>query len=67
MYARLVCFAADGVFLLFDIGAVAQWMSFDERPKGGGPLAGSALRAQARQRLFNLIIGILNAAGLLGE
>ena len=45
MYARDVCFAADGVFLLFDIGAVAQWMSFDERPKGGDPLAGSALRA----------------------
>lgn len=28
-----------------DIRVIAQGMSFDERPKGGGPLAGSALRA----------------------
>lgn len=67
MYARDVCFAADGVFLLFDIGAVAQWMSFDERPKGGGPLAGTPMGAKGAERLLNLIIGILNAAGLLGE
>lgn len=49
MYARDVCFAADGVFLLFDIGAVAQGMSFDEHPKGGGPLAGAPLGRERRE------------------